>query len=112
MNRTEQLTLDLFDGVLDPAGLDELEALVAGDPAARAVHLALCEQEAALRGQFSGIDVSAQAMARLRAALGQAAGQMPPAYAQPPSSETANSETPAGACFCRLFWIGGKNRPA
>jgi len=71
MNRVEQLTLDLLDGVLDGPGLDELERLLAADPTARAIHFGLCEQEAALRGRLSAFDVSRQAMDQLRVALGE-----------------------------------------
>ena len=88
MNRAEQLTLDLLDGVLDAAGVAELEGLVAADPSARAIHLELCEQEAALRG-LSAIDVSRQTMARLRQASAQppqAAGLTPGAGFSAPAA--------------------------
>ena len=81
MNRVEHLTLDLLDGVLDASGLGELERLLAEDETARAAHVALCEQEAALRGFRSGVDVRGQAMVRLLDALRQAAREtMPDPY--------------------------------
>ncbi len=76
MTRIEQLTLDLLDGVLDPAGLDELERLLNTDAEARAAHFALCQQEAALRGHFSAVDVSSAAMARVRQAASGGSGRM------------------------------------
>ena len=71
MNRVEQLTLDLLDGVLDEAGLLQLEQLLAADAAAREIHFQLCRQEATLRGQLSEFDVSRQAMDRVRAGAAQ-----------------------------------------
>jgi len=76
MNRVEQLTLDLLDGVLDGPGLDELQRLLAADPTARAIHFGLCEQEAALRGRLSAFDVSRRAMDRVRGAMDRVRGAL------------------------------------
>ena len=51
MTRVEELTLKLLDGELRPEETVELDELLAWDEEAAAVHVALLEQEAALRGR-------------------------------------------------------------
>ena len=80
MNRVEQLTYDLLDGVLDDPGAEELQRLIDQDEVARCTHFSICEQEAALRGRLPEVDVAHQTMARLRDVL---AGQARPEPAEP-----------------------------
>lgn len=67
MNRTDELTDALIDGTLTAAEADELAALLAADPAARARHVALLDVEAALRGLRTDLDLGAATVARIEA---------------------------------------------
>ncbi len=63
MTRIEELTLKYLDGELEPDEQAELETLLE-DPHARATHLALMEQEAALRGLSAPADLAASKPSR------------------------------------------------
>ena len=70
MNRAEELTLLLADGLASETDACELETLVGGDPAARRACLRLLELEGALRGGIEADAVDAT-MERLRALLAE-----------------------------------------
>jgi uncharacterized protein YfaS (alpha-2-macroglobulin family)/uncharacterized protein YhhL (DUF1145 family) len=65
LKRVEELTFKLLDDDLDAAEGEELERLLA-DPEAERLHLALMEQEAALRGARAGFDLADTALERVR----------------------------------------------
>jgi uncharacterized protein YfaS (alpha-2-macroglobulin family) len=69
LRRVEELTFKLLDDDLDAGESEELERLLA-DPEAERLHLALMEQEAALRGDRAGLDVADTALERVRRAQG------------------------------------------
>jgi uncharacterized protein YfaS (alpha-2-macroglobulin family) len=64
MRRIEELTLQLLDGELDPEHEGELAELLA-DPEARRLHVALLEQEAALRGR-ADVELAEATLERIR----------------------------------------------
>jgi len=66
MNRPEELTLKLIDGVISDREFDELDRLLKDDPEAQEVHAALFDLEAALRSRREDFNVAAQTMERVR----------------------------------------------
>jgi ferric-dicitrate binding protein FerR (iron transport regulator) len=58
MPRADELTTRLLDGILTDAEWQELESLLANDPAARAEHEELLELESVLRGLRTQFDLS------------------------------------------------------
>ncbi|HXG60888.1 MAG TPA: FecR domain-containing protein [Planctomycetota bacterium] len=68
MNREDELTLKLLDGLLTPEEEAELEALVERDPHARRRHLALLDLEAALRGDRLRHDMVPSVLTRVSGA--------------------------------------------
>ncbi len=70
MKRIQELTLKLLDEDLSDEESAELEQLVSSNPEAARVHIALIEQEAALRGLRKGFDVTEATLERLKAAIG------------------------------------------
>lgn len=69
MNRTEELTLKLLDGEITDEEFKELDLLVASDGEAAACHAALLEQEALLRGDKKGIEITEATLGRIRETL-------------------------------------------
>lgn len=69
MARTQDLTLQLADGVLSERELDDLERLLESDPGAVRSYQGLLDLEASLRGLRQNIDLVDPAMARLHAIL-------------------------------------------
>lgn len=68
MNRPEELTLKLIDGVISDREYEELERVLKDDPKSRELHAALFDLEAALRSRREDFDVAAQTMDRVREA--------------------------------------------
>lgn len=93
MSDVERLTLQLLDGTISERELAELERLLAESDHARAVHVALCDQEAALRGDTMPLDVSRDAMERVR--------RSPAAHAAP--SRQADSSADVAALTLKLL---------
>lgn len=75
MTRIDELTAQLLDGTLTPTEGEELERLLAADPAATRAYLDLLELEAALRGLRTGFDLSEPTLARLREAQAERIAQ-------------------------------------
>ncbi len=69
MNRTEELTLKLLDGEITDEEFKELDLLVASDQEAAECHATLLEQEALLRGDKKGIEITEATLSRIRETL-------------------------------------------
>jgi anti-sigma factor RsiW len=65
MNRTDELTDGLIDGILTDAEAEELEALLAADPAAQARHLTAVRLELVLRGLRTEFDLAGPTVAKI-----------------------------------------------
>lgn len=68
MDRIEELTWKWLDGLISQPETDELDLLLASDPAACRRHVECCDLEAALRGRMENFDVSRSTLARILAA--------------------------------------------
>jgi DNA-binding beta-propeller fold protein YncE len=103
MTRAAILTAKLLDGSLGEAEWEELDALVAADPAAEAEHLALLNLEAELRGLRTGFDLAEPTLAKVAAAqaehtagavLTAIAKSAPPAWSTPAAAPAPTSGRP------------------
>ncbi len=120
LSRVEDLTLKLLDGEISAVEETELEKLVASDPEARRAHLALLEQEAALRGLRRLPDLRGTVLERLQRELGERiekgvmesirhAPPPPPADATPPPSTFPPQPPPTIAPVePELKWLGSR----
>ena len=75
MTRVEELTMLLLDEAAGPIELEELEQLVAGDPAQRAIYLTLLEQEAVLRSMRDDLNLVAPTLERIWNETGERVAQ-------------------------------------
>ncbi len=110
MTRVSELTLRLLDDELTDEELTELLRLVDDDPDARAEHLALMDQEAALRGLQSGRDLAAPTLELIRDRMQTRVeeGVMAAVKREAHRAKGIDMEESTRAAEPNIGWIGGK----